>query len=90
MIWNLEYESMSRPRLADLQSKRLQEIVAKVHAKVPYYRQKMEEAGIKPEDIRSLDDLVHLPFTTKEDLRENYPFGLFAAPMEEEIGRAHV
>ena len=85
MIWNLEYESMSRPRLADLQSKRLQEIVAKVHAKVPYYRQKMEEAGIKPEDIRSLDDLVHLPFTTKEDLRENYPFGLFAAPMEEVV-----
>jgi phenylacetate-CoA ligase len=85
VIWNLEYESMSRPRLADLQSKRLQEIVAKVHAKVPYYRQKMEEAGIKPEDIRSLDDLVHLPFTTKEDLRENYPFGLFAAPMEEVV-----
>ncbi|NLY89590.1 MAG: phenylacetate--CoA ligase [Firmicutes bacterium] len=85
LIWNLEYESMSRPRLTELQLKRLREIVAKVYAKVPYYRRKMEEAGIKPEDIRSLDDLVHLPFTTKEDLRENYPFGLFAVPMEEVV-----
>ena len=85
MIWNLEYETMSRPRLAELQLKRLREVVARVYARVPYYRRKMEEAGIKPEDIRSLDDLVHLPFTTKEDLRENYPFGLFAAPMEEVV-----
>ncbi len=85
LIWNLEYESMSRPRLAELQLKRLREVVDRVYARVPYYRQKMEEAGIKPEDIRSLDDLAHLPFTTKEDLRENYPFGLFAAPMEEVV-----
>jgi phenylacetate-CoA ligase len=85
LIWNLEYETMSRPRLAELQLKRLREVVARVYARVPYYRRKMEEAGIKPEDIRSLDDLVHLPFTTKEDLRENYPFGLFAAPMEEVV-----
>ena len=85
LIWNLEYESMSRPRLAELQLKRLREVVDRVYARVPYYRQKMEEAGIKPEDIRSLDDLAHLPFTTKEDLRENYPFGLFAVPMEEVV-----
>jgi phenylacetate-CoA ligase len=76
---------MSRPRLAELQLKRLREVVDRVYARVPYYRQKMEEAGIKPEDIRSLDDLAHLPFTTKEDLRENYPFGLFAVPMEEVV-----
>lgn len=85
MIWNLEYESMSRPRMAELQLKRLRDTVAKVYAKVPYYRRKMEEAGIKPEDIRNLDDLARLPFTTKQDLRENYPFGLFAVPMEEVV-----
>ena len=85
MIWNLEYESMSRPRLAELQLKRLRDTVARVYARVPYYRQKMEEAGIKPGDIQSLGDLAHLPFTTKEDLRENYPFGLFAVPMEEVV-----
>lgn len=85
MIWNLEYESMSRPRLAELQLKRLREVVARVYRRVPYYRQKMDEAGVKPEDIRTLDDLAYLPFTTKEDLRENYPFGLFAVPMEEVV-----
>src|SRR5690554_5465230 len=85
LIWNLEYESMSRPRMAELQLKRLRDTVAKVYAKVPYYRRKMEEAGIKPEDIRNLDDLARLPFTTKQDLRENYPFGLFAVPMEEVV-----
>ncbi|NLZ43348.1 MAG: phenylacetate--CoA ligase, partial [Clostridia bacterium] len=76
---------MSRPRLAELQLKRLRDTVARVYARVPYYRQKMEEAGIKPGDIQSLGDLAHLPFTTKEDLRENYPFGLFAVPMEEVV-----
>src|SRR5690606_3265319 len=76
---------MSRPRLAELQLKRLREVVDRVYARVPYYRQKMEEAGIKPEDIRSLDYLAHLPFTSNEELRENYPFGLFAVPMEEVV-----
>lgn len=55
--------------------------VARVYEKVPYYRQRLDEAGIRPQDIRSLEDLKHLPFTTKEDLRQNYPFGLFAVPL---------
>ena len=86
MIWNLEYESMSRPQLEELQLKRLKGTVTRVYERVPYYREKMIKAGIKPEDIRSLDDLKYLPFTTKEDLRDNYPFGLFAVPMEEVVG----
>lgn len=85
MIWNLEYESMARPRLEELQLKRLRSTLRRVYERVPYYRGKMEEAGIKPEDLRSLEDLRHLPFTTKDDLRNNYPFGLFAVPMDEVV-----
>ena len=85
MIWNLEYESMARPRLEELQLKRLRSTIQRVYERVPYYRGKMEEAGIKPEDLRSLEDLRHLPFTTKDDLRNNYPFGLFAVPMDEVV-----
>ena len=85
MIWNLEYESMSRPQLEELQLKRLKNTISRVYEKVPYYREKMIEVGIKPQDLQSLDDLNHLPFTTKEDLRDNYPFGLFAVPMEEVV-----
>src|SRR5690554_2493643 len=85
LIWNLEYESMSRPQLEELQLKRLKNTISRVYEKVPYYREKMIEVGIKPQDLQSLDDLNHLPFTTKEDLRDNYPFGLFAVPMEEVV-----
>src|SRR5690554_6085150 len=85
LIWNLEYESMSRPRLEELQLKRLKNTISRVYEKVPYYREKMIEVGIKPQDLQSLNDLKHLPFTTKEDLRDNYPFGLFAVPMEEVV-----
>lgn len=59
--------------------------MARVYEKVPYYRRCMEEAGVRPEDIRSLDDLARLPFTTKDDLRQNYPFGLFAVPLDRVI-----
>lgn len=85
MIWNLEYESMSRPRLEELQLKRLKETINRVYERVPFYRDKMTAAGVKPDDIRSLDDLKYLPFTTKNDLRDNYPFGLFAVPMDEVV-----
>ena len=67
---------------------RLQALVARVYDRVRPYREKMDRAGIKPADIRSLDDLKHLPFTTKDDLRDNYPYGLFTVPMDDVI-RVH-
>jgi len=85
LIWNLEYESMSRPRLEELQLKRLKKTINRVYERVPFYRDKMTAAGVKPDDIRGLDDLKYLPFTTKQDLRDNYPFGLFAVPMDEVV-----
>ncbi len=87
MIWN-DHETMPREELRALQLDRLQKLVARVYDKVPYYRGKMDEAGVKPEDIRSLHDIRHLPFTTKNDLRKNYPFGLFTVPMDD-IVRLH-
>ena len=68
-----------------LQSFRLQKTVKRVYANVPYYRDMMDKAGVKPEDIRSVDDLHLLPFTCKQDLRDTYPYGLFAAPMEDVV-----
>ncbi len=88
MIWNEEYETMPRAELRALQLERLQETVERVYARVPYYRQKMDEAGVAPSDIRGLDDLCRLPFTTKEDLRQNYPFGLFTVPLDRVV-RVH-
>ena len=85
MIWNEEFETLPREALEALQLKRLQHQIERVYAAVPYYRGKMEEAGVKPADIRSLADLGRLPFTTKEDLRINYPFGLFAVPFEQVV-----
>lgn len=82
MIWAKE-ETMSRAELEALQLKRLQETVKRVYEKVEPYRRKMEEAGVKPEDIKSLQDLRRLPFVTKQDMRDNYPFGLFAVPRDE-------
>jgi len=86
--WNREIEFMAPDQLRALQSDRLREVVKLVYEKVPYYRQKLDDAGVKPQDIKSIDDITRLPFTTKEDLRETYPFGLFAVPMEE-IVRIH-
>jgi phenylacetate-CoA ligase len=71
-----------------VQSERLIETVERVYFNVPYYRHKMQEAGLGPESIRTIDDLGRLPYTTKQDLRDNYPFGLFAVPMSE-IVRIH-
>ncbi|GAB4482912.1 MAG: phenylacetate--CoA ligase [Thermodesulfovibrionales bacterium] len=82
MIWNEEFETLPREALEALQLKRLKNLIERVYAAVPYYRKKMDEQGVKPADIKSLKDLARLPFTTKEDLRLNYPFGLFAVPFE--------
>jgi phenylacetate-CoA ligase len=79
---------MSRERLEELQIKRLQTTLRRVRDRVPFYRDRLHAAGIKPEDIRSLTDLRRIPFTTKEDLRANYPFGLFAVPVDE-VMRIH-
>lgn len=82
MIWSKE-ETLSRKEMEELQLARLQETVARVYEKVPYYRAKMDEAGVKPQDIQTLADLAKLPFTTKQDMRDTYPFGLFAVPKDE-------
>lgn len=88
MIWNKKFETMERGDLESLQLQRLKRIVKKVYDVVPYYHQKMDEAGVKPHHIKTLKDLNKLPFTTKDDLRKNYPFGLFAVPLED-IVRIH-
>jgi phenylacetate-CoA ligase len=81
MIYNEEFETLPREALEALQLKRLQQVVQRVYHMVGFYRKSFDEAGIAPDDIRSLDDLKRLPFTTKQDLRDNYPFGMFAVPM---------
>lgn len=88
MIWNKEAECMPREELEKLQGERLRWTVRRCYDNVPLYRRKFDEAGIKPSDIRSIDDLKHLPFTTKEDLAESYPFGMFAVPMDDVV-RVH-
>lgn len=88
MIWNEAKECMSRDELACLQGSRLVKMVNRVYHNVPYYRKKMQQMGLEPGDITCLSDVNKLPFTTKDDLRENYPFGLFAVP-KSEIARVH-
>ncbi len=84
MIWNT-VESASREAIEAIQLKRLQETARRVYALNPFYKEKFEERGITPEDIRSLEDLQRLPFTRKQDLRNHYPFGLFCVPMSEVV-----
>ena len=88
MIWNESIECMDRESLRKIQSIRLKKIVEHVYHNTPFYRKKMQELGITPDDINSIDDIVKLPFTTKYDLRDNYPFGLCAVPMSQ-IVRIH-
>lgn len=82
MIYNMEYETMPREALEAIQLRRLQSTVERVFANVPFYREKFNAAKVSPADIRSVEDLRRLPFTTKQDLRDNYPFGMFAVPMD--------
>jgi len=86
--FNEEFETLPRVALEALQLKRLQATIARVYANVPFYRQSFDAAGIRPEDVKALSDLQRLPFTTKQNMRDSYPYGLFAAPMEE-IVRIH-
>ena len=84
-IWNPEYECMDRSALHELQLRRLQMTVSWMWERVPYYRARMEEIGVRPRDIRSLDDVRRLPLTDKTALRDTYPFGMFAVPLEEVV-----
>src|SRR5690606_34124589 len=86
--WQPKLELMERSELEELQLKRLKSIAEKVYNSVPFYRNKFKEAGVSPDDIKSLNDLSKLPTTRKQNLRENYPFGLFAVPLDEVV-RVH-
>lgn len=88
MMFQPDIETLPREELEALQLRRLQTQCARVYANVPFYRRRFEEIGITPEDIKSLSDLKLLPFTEKQDMRNNYPFGLFAMPRES-IVRLH-
>jgi len=85
MYWEPGQERMDREELAQLQLERLESTLHRVYRNVPFYRKKFDELGITPEDIGSLDDLSRLPFTAKDDLRRNYPYGLFAVPLREVV-----
>lgn len=88
MIHNPQMECMGREEMRALQSERLRKTVRTCYEKVPFYKRKMDELGIKPEDIQTVDDVIKLPFTTKYDLRDEYPYGLQAVPMSE-VKRIH-
>ena len=85
MVWNEKAECMSRDDLNELQLKKLQGVVKKAYENVPYYQKKFQDMEIFPEDIQTLGDIQKLPFTTKDDLRQVYPFGMFAVPNKEII-----
>jgi phenylacetate-CoA ligase len=85
MIWDEEFETLPREALEALQLKRLTATVERVYATVPFYRKQFEACGVKPGDLKSLKDLARFPFTTKIDLRDNYPFGLFSTPLEQVV-----
>ncbi|ACM21153.1 phenylacetate--coenzyme A ligase [Geotalea daltonii FRC-32] len=85
LIWDQTYECMEREEIQQLQLERLQATLNRAYKNVTCYRNKFNELGIVPEDIQSLLDLTKLPFTTKEDLRLNYPYGMFAVPLREVV-----
>lgn len=82
MIFDMEFETLPREALEAIQWRRLRATLERVYATVPFYKERFDAAGIHPNDIRSLSDLQHIPFTTKQDLRDNYPYGMFAVPLE--------
>lgn len=82
MIYDIEFETLPREALTAIQLSRLRATLERVYATVPFYRKRFEDAGITPNDINTLADFQRLPFTTKQDLRDNYPYGMFAVPMD--------
>ncbi len=85
MIFNEKVETLERSKMEALQLEKLQETVNRVYTNVAFYREKFSELGVEPTDIQSLEDIKKLPFTVKKDLRDHYPFGLFATPMEDVV-----
>jgi len=88
MNWNEKYETLGREDLKELQLERLKQTIERSFHNVEHYKKVMQDKGMEPGDINSLEDLSKLPFTTKEDLRDNYPYGMFAVPLSE-IVRIH-
>ena len=88
MIWNDEFETLPREALESLQLKRLRSALERVYATVPFYKESFRRAGVTPEMLKRLDDLRRFPFTLKQDMRDNYPYGLFAVPLDQ-IVRIH-
>ena len=89
MIYNETVECADAATLAGIQLNHLRRLIPYVYAHAPFYRRKLDEAGVRPEDIRSLEDVRRLPFTVKDDLRDHYPFGLFSQPIEQ-VSEIHV
>lgn len=88
MIWNHEIECADRQQMHELQSSRLKDTILRVCENVPFYKQIFKKKGLEPGDIKSIDQLKDLPFTTKDDLRDSYPFGLFTVP-QTDVVRIH-
>lgn len=88
MMYNWQIESMSRDQMQAIQSSRLREMLRHIYGNVPLYRKRLDEAGIDVHDIRGVEDLSRLPFTYKEDLRDSYPYGMFAVP-QDDVVRIH-
>ena len=82
MILDIGFETMPREDLEAIQLRRLQATIERAYFNVPFYKKAFDEKNLKPQDIKSLEDLKKLPFTKKQDLRDNYPFGMFAVPMD--------
>ena len=88
MYWDKSHECLDRDELRELQSKRLVETVKRCYYNVPFYRESFQKANLMPEDIKGIEDLHKIPFTTKQDMRDNYPYGLFSVPLDD-IVRIH-
>src|SRR2546427_12344590 len=84
-LWNPQAEAMPRVELTALQGQRLRQQVSRAYEYVPFYRQALEKHGVCPQDIQSIDDIIRLPFTVKDDFRTTYPYGLFAVPLKEVV-----
>ena len=84
-IFNPAVETMDRKELLDLQNERLQIVINQAYSNVDFYRRKFDEAGLSPDDIKTLEDLKKIPFTTRKDLMENYPYGMFAVPLRDVV-----
>ena len=80
MFWQKDIETMPRADLEALQLERLKRIVRYVYERVPFYRKRLDDAGVNPDKIKTLSDIQYIPYTTKADIRDTYPFGLFAVP----------